>query len=203
MKNNYKKIPKLEIRRQIFHSLLGLVLIILLVLNLITAWHLFIVLVIGGILALLSRKYKIPIIYWFLKKFERRSELKKLPGKGPILFFAGVLLAIKLFPKDIALASIAILAFGDSASHLVGKYFGTIKHPLSSKKVLEGSLAGLVFGFITAMFFVNPLEAFVAAMAGTIIEVLEIEVNKKLVDDNVTVPLAAGTAVLILRTIVK
>ena len=203
MKNNYKKIPKLEIRRQIFHSLLGLAIIALLVLNIINAWHIFIILVIGGILALLSRKYKIPIIRWFLKKFERRSELKKLPGKGPILFFAGILLAMKLFPKDIVLASIAILAFGDSASHLVGKYFGTIKHPLSNKKVLEGSLAGLVFGFITAMFFITPLEALIAAVAGMLIEVLEIEVNKRLVDDNVTVPLAAGTAVMILRTLIK
>ncbi len=198
-----RKIPKLELRRQIFHAALGLAIIILLVLDLIGAWYIFIALLFGGLLAIMSRNYKIPVVCWFLKKFERKLAFKKLPGKGPILYFIGILLALQLFPKDIALASIAILAFGDSASHLVGKYFGTIKHPLSSKRVLEGSLAGLIAGFVGAAFFVAPLEAFVAALAGMIIEVLEIEVNRQLVDDNVTVPLAAGTAMIVLRVLIK
>lgn len=189
----------IETKRQIFHICTGVALILLIHFNILNPLKIFIILVAGIILSLLSKKIKIPVAYWFLKKFEREPELREFPGKGIIYFFVGVLLVLKLFPEDIALASIAILAFGDSISHLVGKRIGKIKHPLSDVKLIEGTLVGTLCAFIGALFFVPVLEALLASIGAMTAEVVEFEMNKKPIDDNFIVPLVAGTIMLVVR----
>ncbi|MEM0231282.1 MAG: hypothetical protein QXW00_00680 [Candidatus Woesearchaeota archaeon] len=192
----------LEARRHIFHILLGVALIILIKKGILNAWKLFLILSVGFVVSVLSRRFKIPIVWNMLITFERPEQLKKgLPGKGAIAYFGGVLLAFKLFPLEVALASIAILALGDPVSHFVGLMFGRIRNPLSLKKMLEGNIAGAIAGGLLASIFVSWKYAFPAALAALLIESVEIKMNDRVVDDNVVIPLAAGATILILRTL--
>ncbi len=191
----------LELRRQLFHALLGIVLVLLLYYSVFTATHLFVILVIGIILAIISKKYRIPVIAQFLDIFERDNIKTDLPGKGAIYFFVGALLAIKLFPKDIALASIMILALGDSISHIVGKSFGKTQLWINkhNDKLFEGTIAGIILGFFGAYGFVGPVLAFSGAALAMTTELVEMKLGKTIIDNNILIPLVSGTTMLILR----
>lgn len=191
---------KFEIRRKTFHILIGIILIFLIYRNMIDAEIIFFILIFGIILSLICRKYEIPVISKALKFFDRKENMKKFPGKGAIFFFIGVLLAVKLFPKDIALASIAILTIGDSLSHIFGLYFGKTKNFFGNgEKMLEGTIFGMLFGFLAAILFVVWYEALIASIIAMIAEAVEFELNKNPVDDNVVVPLVSGTVMILIR----
>jgi len=193
------EINRFEIRRQIFHICLGLTIVILLTNNILNSLILFLILIAGILISILSRKFKIPIIYFFLKIFERKGVLKRFPGKGTISFLVGCLLVLQLFERDIALASIMILTFGDSVSHLFGLHFGRKKHPLNCLKSIEGNIAGGITGFLGAMFFISPLPALLASFGAMTAEAIELKMNDKIIDDNIIVPLVAGTIIYLMR----
>ena len=189
-------ITPLEIRRQLFHILFGAALVILLNFQIINDWFIFWLLASGIIVSWLSLRYRLPIIAWFLDRFERKQVR---PGKGAITYLIGILLALKLFPFRVALAAIAILAVGDGVSSLIGP-FGRIKTKLSDKKLFEGTFAGGLLGGAAALFFVAPFEAFLAAFIAMTFEAMEIRLNQKILNDNVIVPLVAGTVIVLLRS---
>ena len=162
-------LTKLEIKRQAFHIFLGIFIVLLLYFNFIDYLFLLILFIVGLILSLSSKKINIPIIYNFLKTFDREKDLEELPGKGAIFYILGAFLVVLIFPKDIAMASIMILAFGDSVSRLVGPY-GYLRHPFHSEKFLEGAVAGAIAGFIGALFFVPWLPALIASTGSMLIE---------------------------------
>ncbi|MCF7846270.1 MAG: hypothetical protein K9L85_03445 [Candidatus Peribacteraceae bacterium] len=189
-------VTPLEIRRQLFHIFLGIVMVALLHHGVIDSWSLFWILSLGIVLSWISTRRRLPIIGWFLDKFERKQVR---PGKGAITYFIGAILALELFPPEVAYAAILILAVGDGISSLVGP-FGHLKTKLSDKKLFEGTIAGAAFGGSAAMVFVSPLEAFVGAAVAMLFEAMEIRLNQKLLNDNVTVPLVAGTVILLLRS---
>jgi len=193
------EINRFEVRRQAFHICLGLAIIILLINNILNSLILFIILIAGILISILRRKFKIPGIFFFLKIFERKDILKTFPGKGTISFLVGCLLVLQLFERDIALASIMILTFGDSVSHLFGWHFGRKKHPLNCLKSIEGNIAGGITGFLGAMFFVSPLPALLASFGAMTAEAVELKMNNKIIDDNVIVPLVAGTIIYLMR----
>ncbi len=195
------QINNFEWNRQLFHIFLGIVLVIFLVYGFIDKKIILITIIIGLVLSYLSKKIKIPIIYYLLEKFERKEELEKFPGKGIIFYLTGVYVALLLFSKDIAMASIMVLALGDSISHLYGLHYGKIKHPLSKTKFLEGTIAGFVAGFIGAFVFLPWHEALFASLAAMIIEAIEINIGTQQVDDNLIVPFVAGAAVWAVRII--
>jgi len=107
----------------------------------------------------------------------------------------------QLFEKDIALASIMILAFGDSISHLYGEKFGRIRNAISGdpRKLLEGTFAGTVAGALAAALFVPFPEAFLGSLAAMLLEVVKIDFNDLTLDDNLIVPLVAGTIMVLIR----
>lgn len=187
-----------EFRRKLLHMLVGISLVCLLHFELITIFQIFLLLSLGIGLSFLAKHYKIPVIQWFLDKFERKHTY---PGKGAITFFVGAILALKLFPTDIALASILVLALGDGISTLIGP-LGKIKHFLSETKLLEGTLAGIVLATVGASFFVPVHEAFLASTLAMGAEAAEIKFNNKLLSDNIFVPLVAGTAIVLFRSFV-
>jgi len=193
------ELTKFEIKRQLFHIFLGLVIVALLKYGIIGKEIILTVLIIGVVISFLSRSMKIPIIHQLLQKFERKEEIEKFPGKGVIFYFIGAYISISLFSKDIALASIMILALGDSVSHLFGLHFGKIKHPLSKTKFLEGTIAGFFAGFLGALIFVGLTEAFFASLIAMIFEAIEIKIGAEQVDDNLIMPFVAGAAVWIVR----
>ena len=194
-----KKLTGFEFNRQMFHMLLGIAIVLLLRYGFIDN-NLILILILAGLsLSFLSAKLKIPVIYCILQKFERKKDLQKFPGKGVIFYFIGIYLSLLLFPKEVAMASIMILALGDSVSHLYGLHYGRIKHPLSSTKFFEGTIAGFIAGFIGALIFLPWLEAFLASLAAMAVEAIEIKIGAGQVDDNLIIPVVAGAAVLAVR----
>src|SRR3989344_7070442 len=182
---------KRETERPIMHICFGLLIIFLLLFEILNTRILFFVLIFGILLSILSLKFKISIIYWFLDRFERKEQIKKFPGKGVIFFVFGSLLALTLFGKDIALASIMILTLGDSISHITGSK-GKIKHFLNKYKNLEGSVFGFITSFLVVLFFififnidVTILEGFFASLIGMIAEAIDIKMGLNKVDDNI------------------
>ena len=194
-----------EFERQILHICFGLLIIFLLLFEALNTRILFFVLIFGILLSILSLKFKIPIIYLFLERFERKEQIKKFPGKGMIFFVLGCLLALRLFGKDIALPSIMILTLGDSISHIIGSK-GKIKHFLNDYKNLEGSVLGFFASFLGVLFLIfvfnvdiTILEGFFASLIGMIAEAIDFKIGLDKVDDNIIVPLAAGTIIYLIK----
>jgi dolichol kinase len=192
----------LEVRRQIFHSLLGVATVGLLSVNLVNGAILFFAIILGIIFSLLSRKHKIPVIYWFLDKFERAEDLKRFPGKGVIHYLLGVFLVVVFFPLDMAMAAIMVLALGDSASNLFGARYGKTPHPFTSRKNLEGLFAGIAAGFLGALVFVKWYEALFASFIAMVVEGIEMKIGVEEVDDNVIIPIVAAAVILGIRMLI-
>ena len=193
------EVNNFEWNRQLFHLFLGITISILLMYGFINKELVLIVIITGIILSYLSKKTRITVICNLLEIFERKEDIKKFPGKGIIFYFIGVYIALLLFSKDIAMASIMVLALGDSISHIYGLHYGKIKHPLSKTKFLEGTIAGFVAGFLGAVIFIPLAEALIASLAAMIIEAIEIRIGTEQVDDNLIIPVVAGAAVWFVR----
>ena len=192
-------IKKFELNRQIFHLALGIGIVIMLMYGIITKEAILLAIITGFILSVLSRRLKIPIINQLLQKFERKKDIKNFPGKGIIFYLAGVYISLFLFPTEIAMASILVLALGDSVSHIYGLHFGKINHPLSKTKFLEGTIAGFAAGFAGALICLPWHEAFFASLAAMIAEAIEIKIGAEQVDDNLIMPIVAGAVVWVVR----
>lgn len=192
----------IEPKRQLFHMLFGIIIVVLLIYGLLRITHLFFLVVIGIMLSFLSKKFKIPIIFWFLENFEREKDLKEFPGKGVIFYLIGVFLVLSFFPLDIAMPSILILAFGDSVSRLFGIRYGKTRHFLTDKKFLEGFIAGLIAGFIGAKVFLPWHEALIASFFAMLAEGLEIKIGAEQIDDNIIIPLVAGISISVMRVLI-
>lgn len=193
-----EKINHLELKREILHILVGITALFLLIYNIISPLIIFIILAIGVFVSLLILKIRIPLISWFLDNFERNKDKNMLPGRGIIFAVAGSLLALELFDLDIALASIIILTFADPISHLFGKAFGRTKSPINKTKNIEGHIAGAIISSLMAMFFVHPILAISGAITAMLFESIVIEIQKIQLDDNLIIPLVAGTAMFLI-----
>ena len=194
-------LSKLEIKRQIFHLIAGIIFISLIYFDILNIFITGILIIIVFLISLIGKRYYIPILSTIAKQVDRPGDFKKLPGKGGILFLVGIFLVLLLFEKDIALASIAILAVGDSFGPLIGQY-GSVKHPINKKKYMEGVIGGGFFAFLAAMLFVAPLEAGIAAVFSMIVEGIDIKLGVEPVDDNITMPLVAGIVMWIIRYLI-
>ncbi|MEK6936729.1 MAG: phosphatidate cytidylyltransferase [Nanoarchaeota archaeon] len=190
----------LEVKRKIAHLFTGLFIVIAYNYGILTQKYIFFLIIFFGIISLISMKFKLPIANFLLKNFEREKYIKKFPFKGMIFFLGGALLAIKLFPEDIALASIMILTFGDSVSYLVGQFLGKTKLAFNGLKKLEGILAGMLFAFLGSIVFVNLTEGFFASLFAMIVEGAGFKIGVSDIDDNFIVPLVAGTVIYLFRT---
>jgi len=178
----------LELRRQIFHVLLGVVLVILLHFNIIGFEVVFLMLVAGIFISLLSSKYKIPMIEWFLENFDRKNAV--LRGQGVLTCFLGILIVLLFFEKNVALASILILTLGDSFCHL-GKW-GKLKNPFNNVKFIEGLLVGVAVATAGALIFVSFWQALLGSLIAMIVESFDLKIWKWEIDDNLLIPLIAG-----------
>jgi dolichol kinase len=176
-------LTNLEIKRQSIHILLGIMIVLLLNFDLINA-------------TLLSTKFKVPIIHQFLGTFDRKKDLEDFPGKGAVFYILGAFVVVLLFPKNIALASLMILALGDSFSRLVGPY-GYLKHPFHSEKFFEGVIAGTIAGFLGALFFVSWLPALLASSFSMLIEGFDLRIKNFKIDDNLLIPVVAAVVMYV------
>lgn len=193
--------PDLEIGRQLIHIGVGLfvILIYFLTNKPLALTILFILFLIALLFSILSIYLKIPFIHKLLDKFERERH-KNFPGKGFIFFLVGAMLVIKLFSQDIAMVSLVVLTFGDSVSTLAGFFGGKYKrNPFNRYKSIYGTALGILIAFLIGMIFVNPVESFIASFFGMLAEAVSINLGEQEADDNLIVPLAAGTALYLFR----
>lgn len=181
-------VKELELNRQVFHIIFGIVLVILLKYGILNLERLFIIFLIGVVIALIVRRKKIITINWFLERFERKNAL--LPGYGVLTYILGTVLVIGLFKLEVALASIMILALGDSFCHL-GR-FGRIRNPVNHLKFLEGTVIGIITGMIGASFFVGWKVGFFGSLIGMSIEGLDLIIFRNKIDDNLIIPIISG-----------
>ena len=114
---------------------------------------------------------------------------------APVTLGLGALLALLLFPAPVAAAAIYALAFGDSASSLVGKSLGRMRPAFLKGKSLEGSLACVITSFFAAFFVFREWKtALAVGLASLLIDALPLREY-----DNLFLPLAAGLAALIFQ----
>jgi dolichol kinase len=188
----YHFLTKLEFRRQVAHLFTGLAIILLVKLNLINVMILLAVLIIGGFISLISRKYQIPIVHQVLTFFERPDEIKRFPGKGSFYLVLGALLSLFLFEQQVALAAIAIMAIGDSFTSLVGIYFGQFSNPFNPAKNIEGTIFAILAATLGAFNFVEFNQALLGSVGGMIFESITKAKINRVIDDNLLIPLIAG-----------
>ncbi|MGD0177209.1 MAG: hypothetical protein ABSC50_10335 [Candidatus Bathyarchaeia archaeon] len=141
--------------------------------------------------ALRLKGHRLPIITAFTLRMSRPNETTHFMIR-PLYLAVGIILALFLFPKTIAYASIGIVAVGDPVAAYVGGKFG--RRHITRKKTLEGSIAGLMASLLLASLIVSPFLAFVGSTSAMLMEVLDKP------DDNLTMPITAG-ALMTLATL--
>jgi len=125
---------------------------------------------------------------FFFGRVLREEEKPTLMGSTYFLF--STILAVLLFPKSIAIASLLILILSDTSAALVGKGIGRI--PLFGK-TLEGSTAFFLSSLLIVWLYpnLNRFSGTLAALGGTLIELIPIRLN-----DNLSIPLVTGAIML-------
>jgi len=200
-KNNKLNSLEYEITRAFLHMTLGILLLTFLSMRIINGFHIFILLILSGLISLIYKKYKLPVISFFFENYERPKVLKRFPGKGLVTLLIGILLAYKLYPFDIAMTTIVVVSLLDPISRSFGMMFGKTINILDpkKKKYIEGHIMGGVASFLVSMIYVNPIESLIAALVGIISESVIVQLNGESIDDNIVVPLAVGVSILLLR----
>ncbi|MEK6947744.1 MAG: hypothetical protein AABX19_00720 [Nanoarchaeota archaeon] len=194
-------INKKEIKRKLFHICNSMIVSVLVYFNILNWYILLFIVLLGLLLSFIAKNYHISSITFFLKHLDRDYDIRNFPGKGAITFMSGCFIAVLFFSKDIAIASILIMGFGDAVSSLVSKSFGKLKHPLNNFKKLEGTLLGILVSFIAASFFISYIEALFASIIGMIVESIYFNKKSFFIDDNILIPLFSGLTIFLLRLI--
>ncbi|MFP4424745.1 MAG: diacylglycerol/polyprenol kinase family protein [Candidatus Woesearchaeota archaeon] len=181
---------KKEIRRQSAHLFFGLVIVLLLDYELLNGYALAVISVIIILLSIAASKTRLPLTK-YIRLIQRKNEREGMQFKGMIFYALGCTLVVFIFPKDIALAAIMILALGDSTSRLVGP-MGYLRYPFNNKRFLEGIVAGAIVATMGAWAFVDIIPAMIAASGAMIIEGIDMRINTHKIDDNLTIPLVSA-----------
>jgi dolichol kinase len=130
---------------------------------------------------------RVPLITRFTLAMSRENESLHFVA-APVYLALGTSLSLLAFPRNIAYASITMVAVGDPVASYVGRRFSRIH---VRQKTLEGFTAGLIISFAAALLWVPPYLALAGSVVGMLLEFLRIP------DDNLTIPIGAGSAMLI------
>lgn len=190
-----------EIRRKAFHIIFGALTgaMIYLLPEPISISVLSLILFVSVLFSILvKRGVRIPLLSWIIDLFERRQDLEQMPMRGSIFFTLGALCSVIIFSREIASASVLILAFGDGAATIVGVTTGRTKLLHNIKKSLEGSISGLIAGFFGAVLILPPVLAFAGALAGTIVESFDVKIGDLTINDNLLIPIVCGAVMAFL-----
>ena len=183
-----ERLREKETRRAVFHLFFALGIIFLaLVLGKTIAPLLFsVVVILGFCVALLAKRYCIPIITQLLCWFDRDHE--QLPGKGAFFYLLSATLCLLIFPQKIAFAAILFLGVADGTASLVGR--NSKLQYRHSNKTIEGSVAGACAGIAVTGFFLLPmLVSIIAAIVTMVVESFD---YPPYLDDNLLTPLIFG-----------
>lgn len=196
----------LELRRQLLHLGFGLFLSLMIAMDYFNIVFFCFILLFSLVLSFFSKFVDIPGVTFFLEYFDRPKDRKSFPGKGFITFLIGtissyILFGIVFHNRFAALIAVLCLTIADSFSSLYGLMFGRIRNPLNKKKSLEGAAFALLFLFFVMLLFLPARFALLVSAVCVFFETIEFKVFGKVLDDNIYLPLIAGTIILLLNTI--
>uniref|UniRef100_A0A7C3RNB1 Glycerol-3-phosphate acyltransferase n=1 Tax=Dictyoglomus thermophilum TaxID=14 RepID=A0A7C3RNB1_DICTH len=169
--------------------------------------RIFVIILIGIILALFFTIDLLRILLWkvenffqfeFFKNFRIFKEKEKGRVSSITNFLLGIFLSFVLFDINISFASLGFTSLGDMMAKWIGINFGERKIFKSSKKTLEGSL-GFLCASITCAFFLwyfNILPFYLVFIGAIIASIVEAVPNP--IDDNFSVPIISGTVMELL-----
>jgi dolichol kinase len=127
----------------------------------------------------------------FVRLFRRLLLPRDLVGlNGTTYYVAGVLLAVALFPRPIAVASVLFLILGDFVAGVVGRTWGRIRL-FRGGKSLEGAAACFLVCLAIGMPLVGPGPSVGGALAAALVEFAGLPV-----DDNLLIPPVSGAVLL-------
>ncbi|NUN11421.1 hypothetical protein HUU53_02140 [Candidatus Micrarchaeota archaeon] len=183
-----------EVKRQLFHITLGL---LLAATAFIIGKEWFSLLIAIGIISLLVVIHYLTIGYetkltdYLIHTFDRRDVI---PFKGALTYLIGILFAVTMLKSfQLALGVIIILAVGDGFSTLIGHFRGHHKLPYNEKKSFEGVIAFIITAFIASSLVINWQQALFYSVFLGLIESLDFQV-----DDNLAIPGMAWVASVLL-----
>ena len=127
--------------------------------------------------------------------FLRDKEKKKIGGHA--FFMLGASLSILLFDKQIAIASISMLAIGDAASGIAQSVKrGTLVTLEGYKRGIKPPdviLTMFSVSFLVGYFILDSLAmAVIGAIGATIADGVYLKICSVMIDDNLTIPLYSG-----------
>ena len=168
------------------------------------AWYdripvlLILALFIGWMLFLESWRFRNPKVNrWLFERFKGFTKEKERDRvSSTTLFLTAAAVTIILFPRGVAMPALLFLTFGDPVAEIVGVNYGKLK--VLRGKTLEGTLAGAAACFLAGACLL-PVKSLgltipvllVGAAAAALTELMPFPV-----DDNFTIPLGAGIAML-------
>jgi dolichol kinase len=161
-------------------------------------WFFLGVLGLGLCISLLMEKKDVPILTWFLARYDKTTDV--VPGQGPITFFTGTLISWFIFGGDIAIIGVIALAFGDPTAYVFGKSLEGPRLPWNKRKTIAGSIAFMISPILIISLIWGPIPGIVAGVVGSIAESLPFP-NKLLSDDNIIIPIAVSIAIWILTLV--
>ena len=141
------------------------------------------------------------------RRLWRPAELRAGRSLGIVFYPLSVLLLILVFHRrlEVAAAAWGLLAFGDGTASLVGGVWARRRLPWNREKTWLGSAACWLFGSTAAAVLLLwtapgryevPFAVAVAGVAGLLVALLESSPQR--LDDNLTVPLLGGLALVCL-----
>ncbi|MBI2604834.1 MAG: hypothetical protein HYW49_02015 [Deltaproteobacteria bacterium] len=126
--------------------------------------------------------------------FMRTHEVKSVSGMP--YYAASCLLAIAIFPRDVAILSLLFLTFGDPVASLVGILFRERSIPILKGKSFHGTAAAYIVCALATWLYLKSTGmhglslirmTLLGGFAGALAELLPLDI-----DDNFTIPLVSG-----------
>jgi dolichol kinase len=156
---------------------------------------------IGVMVWLESWRFRNPKVNrWLFEHFRGYTkEKERAKISTTTLFLASALITIVAFPRGIAIAALLFLTVGDPVAEIIGVNYGRIK--ILGGKTLEGTIAGFLACLLAASpllllerLDLSPVALLIGAAAAAVTELFTLRV-----DDNFTVPIGSGLAMVAAR----
>jgi glycerol-3-phosphate acyltransferase PlsY len=183
--------------RRVFHAVNGTLIVALWHFEILTRGLLLMVLGVAlvGALTIDVLRFRVPNFQRvFFRSLSALASPREAGGVASSTWYlVGMLIAILAFLPAIAKASILVLALGDPAASYVGRRWGT-------RRFGDGSIEGTTVFFLVALAvlwgFFPPATATLGAVLATVVERIPWHL-----DDNLTLPVGTGLALVLLGRI--
>jgi dolichol kinase len=184
--------------RRLFHATNGTLIVVLLATGLLSRQQMLLILAIAlfGALTLDLLRLRVPAVQrLFFRSMAKLASPREAGGLASSTWYlVGVLTALLVFPLNVAMAGIMVLALGDPAASYVGRRWG--RHRIPGDGSIEGTAVFFVVALGVLLAFFPPLYAVLGCVAATVVERIPWPL-----DDNLTLPLGTGAALMALGTL--